>query len=423
MGATPSRAEPQAPPPLATPATSDSFLTPKLERILKESMKVVEEKEGVVSAQLPGNRSLANQTPILFFRKKGIRLEMIATGKVIGEERSGGEGKWLLKVELDKDAIAKYPRSGDFAAPMSESDSLAEGDKKDQFDFLRPEEADDFSKNRPPGYLEGGSGLFWGKMDSTGTQATAVSALVNESKQSTGYRFAPVHLAYFSNYIPIGVEYESYSGNFPTRTYQGVSVNSPDRVSWFGLVYRFPLMLNRKFELQLRALMLKDQFHTENTDESLISTDLTGTGFGFRTLWLRRPSLWAREPGQWPLQLQSAFLDFTFFPSLTAKDLTVSRGTESPGSNGYQIRAGATVLAWLPFIPFFKRWFVEGSIGYRYYSLGFSGPTKPADAVIQATVDQNSKATESAFDARIIFGIRIEDPLKLIFNPNREAKK
>jgi len=38
-------------------------------------------------------------------------------------------------------------------------------------------------------------------------------------------------------------------------------------------------------------------------------------------------------------------------------------------------------------------------------------------------VDQNSKATESTFDARIIFGIRIEDPLQLIFNPNREGKK
>ncbi len=390
-----------------------SFLTPKMDDIVRTSMKVIEEREGIVSVALPGQRSLANQTQILFFRRKNIRLEMIATGKVKTEEREKS-GRLVLKVELDKEGVVKYPREGDFAAPMADPTAIGAGDKKDNYDFFIPEEDEVIKTNPLPGYLSGGIGLFWGNL-----QTTPV-AFVNQAKTSTGYRFSPMQINYFTHLLPLGIEYESYKGNFPTSTREGKVVKSSEAVSWLGFTYRFKPMLDKKLELQLRMSSLTDTFTTDNTDESLISSTLTGTGFGAKAVFVLKPNLWKREKGEMPIQLQSVFIEALYYPFVTITDTTISRGSSSSGSKATQLRAGATILAWFDFIPILKRWYVEGSIGLRTYSMKFSGAT---DRRTDPTpILQNGTGSETHFDSRIIFGVRFEDPIKSIFYPDRGKK-
>ena len=61
------------------PAPVNPKLNAKAETLIKSAMKVVQEDEGEVSMTSPGH-SYAPKTQILFFRRRGTRIEMIATG-------------------------------------------------------------------------------------------------------------------------------------------------------------------------------------------------------------------------------------------------------------------------------------------------------------------------------------------------------
>ncbi|NDG84048.1 MAG: hypothetical protein EBX52_03300 [Proteobacteria bacterium] len=384
-----------------------------MEKILKSALRVVSESEGIVKVALPGDRSLANKTQVLFFRKKGIRLDMIATGLVRGESSAGNGGGLLLEVELDKDAITKYPHEGDFAAPMSDPNAFGAGDKKEQFDFLMPVDPDVVEKQDLPGYLEAGTGLFYGNLSST------TNSVVNESKASSGYRFAPIRFSYFLHFAPVGIDYEKFSGNFPTRTYQGSKVVSAESVSHLTFSYRFGPFLKKKLEIQGQIDTLSRTFTTDNPDESLISSKMSGLGIGAKAVYWFKKSDWVREKGESFIQLDRVYLGARYYPFYTVTDNTISRGSASSGSSAYELRAGMSLVAYLGFIPFFHHWFAEASTGYVASSLKFTGPTVQSTQPFPATIPEGSGATEKELDVRFIFGFRIEDPLFLLFSSKK----
>ncbi len=408
-------AEEASPSPTPQTPVAESFLGPKMERILKTAMKVVSENDGVVKVELPGNHSLANGTQILFFRKKGIRLDMIATGLVKGETPAPGGRAFHLQIELDKDAIIKYPREGDFAAPLADPNAFGAGEKKEQFDFLMPIEPEVSEHHDLPGYFEGALGLFYGNLSST------TSSVVNEAKASSGYRFAPIHFGYFFNFAPIGIEYDRFSGNFPTRTFQGSTVTSSEAVKHWTLNYRFGPFIKKRLELQAQAVLMSREFTTDNPDESLISSQMSGLGLGGRAVyWFRKPN-WVRERGESFLSLDQFFVSAHYYPSVSVSDLAISRGNDSPGSFAYDARVGLSIVAYFDFIPFFHRWFAQASAGYMRSSLKFSGTPVQSNQPFPATIPQDSRATESEVDVRFLFGFRIEDPLYLLFSRKKDV--
>ncbi len=408
----PVRAEPTpAAPPL------NPFLTPKLEEIVKTAMRVIREDEGVVSLSLPGAHSFADKTAILFFRKKGHRLDIIATGKVLTEVKNPKTGALELQVELDKDTVIKYPIDGDYGAPLSDPNALANGDKKSQDDFLLPEEDTSGRINTRPGYAELGLGIMLGDLNTT------TSTVANFSKRTSMYRFQNLHWAYFSDFFPIGVTSDGHGGNFPTSTYYSKLVRSEEKVSVMGFHYRFPPILGEKLELSARVDSLSDSFITDNSDENVLSTTVQGLGFGVRARYSFAPLLWKPEKKKkFGLMFQGATLDAVYFPMLTATDVGVSRGTGSSGSTGMNLRLSATMLMWIDFIPIFKRWVFEGSYGLRTYDLKFSGPVTLESVPAPVAIPEGTRATEREGDFRFFFGIRIEDPIRSLFSDGKKKK-
>jgi hypothetical protein len=402
----------EAPSSQASPV--NAFLMPKMEEIMKSSMKVIKEDEGVVSMTPPGNHSFAQGTQMLFFRKKGSRLEMIATGKVLTEETDVKTHQFQIKVELDKDTIIKYPIEGDYAAPLADPTASNEANKKDENDYLLPEEPPPAKPNHRPGYLEAGAGLLYGQLTSTST------TVANDAKASSAYRFKNVHFAYFSELVPFGLELDSHGGSFPTSTFYHKVVASSESVSILGIHYRFEPILNKKLEFVAKVSSLSDQFTTDNKDENLLSTKVSGMGLGLRLNFnLEKPN-WKPQKGESFLTLQAITAEAVYYPMLTASDTLVSRGTDSGGSTGMQLRISTTLLAYLNFIPVLKRWVFQGSYGFRSYNLKFSGPTVSENVLNPITIPQGTHATEKESDLRFFLGVRFDDPLKSLFDSGKK---
>ncbi len=401
------RAESQ---PVATGAPENTFLLSKVQEILKSAMRVLKEDEGVVAITSGKDHSLAPDTPILFFRKKGSRLEMIARGKMLTEEVDPKTKKIIYLVELEKDSVIKYPQEGDFAALLTDPLADGIGDKKENNDFLLPDDEKNRVENDRPGYLEYGMGILLGSL------TTDTSNLANVAKRSSAYRFQNSQFSYYSDFFPVGVERVAHGGNFPTATYESERVNSSEQVSWLGVYYRFSPIWSKRLEVSAAFHSLSDRFETGNLDQNLLTTSVSATGFGLRARYQWVSPVWKPEKGEFFMRLQSIQMEGMYYPILTATDSGVSRGTDSAGSSGYQLRAGATVLAWIKFIPWFKRWVVHGSMGMRAYSLKFSGEPVQSTALGSETITAGGTAHEREIDFRFFVGVRIEDPIRTLFS-------
>ena len=393
----------------------NEYLMPKMEEIIKNSMKVIQEDEGVVSVTLMNGHSLVKDTTVLFFRKKHSRLEMIANGKVLTDEVDPKLHQPVLKVELDKDTVIKYPHEGDYAAPMSDPAALGEGNKKDENDYLLPDEDQNPKENDRPGYLEGALGLLYGNYSTTS------STVANNAKQPSAYRFQNQHFAYFLEFFPIGFEYDAHSGKFPTSDYYSNISKSDESVNTIGIFYRFRPLFDQHLGLAGKVMLLSDQFNTLNQDENLLTTKTSGTGLGLRGSWDFEKANWRPTDKKKRLGfvLQSFAADFNYFPIILAQDVGVSRGTGSSGSSALQLRLSATALLWVDYIPFLKRWVAQGSFGLRSYSLKFNGATTLENTAFPVPIPSGGTSSEKEIDFRFFFGVRFDDPLKSLF----ESKK
>ncbi|MBC7397036.1 MAG: hypothetical protein H7333_06300 [Bdellovibrionales bacterium] len=406
---------------LSTPSAGSAMLSQRALEITKTSMQVLKEEEGVVNLTLYANHSLVNKAQVVFFRRKGARVEVIASGAVTGEKKNPVSGLQEIIVELDRDTVIKYPQKGDYAVPMSDPNAVGNGDKKDQYNFLVPEEPAVKEENDRSGYLEYGMGLMQGTLTTQATLTSLANTMVNGAKKTNNYRFGNTHFAYFSDFFPVGFELDSHSGNFPTQTYYNKIVKSSESISTLSFDYRLKTLFNRHLAPVLKVVMLNDQFTTDNTDENLLSTKVNGMGFGLRANYDLVDPLWKAEKGRFFLKLQNLYGEYVYYPSLTVSDTMVSRGTSSPGSTGSQYRLGFNALAYLRFIPIFKRFVIQGSYGVRAYSFKFAGSTVSEVGNINQ-IPQNGASQEKEQDYRFFVGIRFEDPVRLLFADSKKDK-
>lgn len=391
-----------------TPLT-EAFAQPRLAQNLQQLMKtanqVIKTEEGVVYVSI-SKQSFAKDTQVLLMRKKGLHLEVIANGRVAAEQILNG--KPALLVQLKTDEIIKTPQAGDFAVAISEPGQPDSAEKKNDVSLLKPAEAKTNSAPSDPGYVELGMGLMFGNMSSS------PSAEVNQFKSPFKYRFARTHWAYFSEYLPIGIEQSKHWGVFPTSTYYLDRITSDEKVSNFRIFYR-PKKFFGFLRLMPHLYFLSDEFNTNNIDENLLTTHYGGTGIGLRTSFEFVENLW-KPSGRFPLALEKIFAEVSYVPSLKALDIAtvgagVSRGTSSEGSTALDIGIGATAMLYLEFIPLFKRIIFEGGYRFRSYSLKFSGST--ISEVGGNTVPENITAKEREKYYYFMVGLRIEDPIKL----------
>jgi hypothetical protein len=395
-----------------TPAMAPSALDSKAQAVIRSALRVIREADGEVTLSSPGH-SFAPKTPFLFFRKRNTRIEPIANAVFVREVVDPKTSQKTIVVQLQRDNIIKYPTPGDYAAPMSEpGDPVAQA--KDSNNFRPPITPDAPPEpNRRPGFMEYGMGLM------LGTISTTPSGDVNVSKNSKGYRFLSSHFQYDSHYLPIGVEYDSHSGNFPTTTYEGKVIQSSEKVSVLNVGYRFKPIWKERLELSARISFLSEEFTTNNIDVSLINTRTSATGIGIKARLNLKSPVWRPENNGFGVCLQGFGAEFNYYPSVTATDFNViTRGTASTESSALSFRASVTALTYIPFIPLFKRWVLQGSYGARIEQLAFSGTTvgEPSNP---EPVPQNGTSKESESDFRFFFGVRIDDPVQTIFSTDR----
>ncbi len=410
-----SLAQEEAPPAKEPPPQKNSFLAPKVQALVKSAMRVVKEVEGQVTLASPSGTSFANKTQILFFRKRGPRVEMIATGEVVGEKTDAKTGAVQILVDVDRDSVIKFPLTGDFAALLSDPNALNAPNKKDDKDYHLANNEHE-PDNPRPGYLEFAYGPFTGKL------ATQTNTTANIDKQTSGYHFKQLHFAYYSEFFPFGIEYDSHGGNFPTTTYFQQVVSSKETVTNISLLYRFrPIWGHLAFSGKVTSL--SDAFTTDNTDASVISTKTSGLGLGARMAWEFAKPTWKpdEDEDEFFLKLQNVWAEYVQYLSVKAVDQGLSRGETSNGSSGSQYRLGFTLIAYLDFIPLLKRWVIEPSYGSRSYSLKFQGATISESGNINGRIIPGGTGKETETDYAILIGLRFEDPLKGLFGKKEKT--
>ncbi len=389
-------------------------LAPKLDELVKSALRIEREDEGIAFVPL-GDQSFSSDTEILFVRTRGTRVEMIATGKISAEQTINGQR--MLLVQIDRESIVKYPHVGDLAVAMSEPMSAASSDKKGSSNFMRPEPPPEKDETKKPGYLDLTLGLSKGKLVTT-TSTNSLRYPTNGAKEPAPYQFTSLHFAYYTDYFPLGIEYDSHGGTYPTSTYSGTLVTTNSSVSELSLYYPFGKLWNcLRFAPHLG--ILNNSFVTDNTDESLLSSVYSGFGLGLKLNVELVDGTWKPTEGahRW-FALQRFFFEFNYFPLLSVTDGSAtnpsSRG-QSSGSTAMEYKLGTTLLFYFDFIPFLKRWVLEGGYSVQSYNLKFTGtPVQPSDVSLGGSaIPAGSTATEKENYFYIFFGVRLDDPLYL----------
>ena len=409
---------------------TNSKLDSKMQTVMKTTLQINRESDGIAFLVIKGQSYTAG-TQILFFRKRGSRLQTIATGTVATEQKNLSTGNLELLVTIDKTSIVKYPQAGDVAVPLSDPAAKAEPDKKDHDNMPAPEDKVEPKRDGPEGYLELDIGQFRGGYTSQYVPPSPLPSPsptpgreANRARPNSGYSFSAMHIAYFSGLFPIGIEYDKHSGSVPTLNSfaQRSTYSSTESATTMSLDYRFKKIFKR-FEVTLRLVSLSYDFETTVVDDALISTKVTGLGFGGRLAYEPVSPVWRKKKGEWFVQLQRLFVEYTKYPSLTAADGTAgdSRGATSPGSSGSEYRVGGSLLFWFDFIPLFKRWVFTASYESRSYDLKFAGPTQFSSPSYPIFTGAGAKDAESGYN--LFVGVRFEDPIAGIFEKKKDKDK
>jgi hypothetical protein len=161
---------------------------------------------------------------------------------------------------------------------------------------------------------------------------------------------------------------------------------------------------------------LTDKFETINPDEALISSQYNGFGVGLRIEARFGSELWKTDKYFPPLILQNLYVEAGYVPSLTATDLTISRGESSGGSKAFEYAIGATSVIYLKWMPMASRWIVSGKYVVQSYDLTYSGPTKSEEGGFY-TIPEGGRYKEQYSYLMLNFGLRFDDYVGKFLNP------
>lgn len=371
------------------------------DRVTSKSLKVEQEKDGFFKIKTP-NRAYPPGTLILFMRPSRTGLDMLAQGIVDHNDNS------FMYVKLNMLTVDKVPYAGDVAVPIAPAWAPEKKSEPAPVGFIptepEPEPGD-------PGHIQLDYGFLMGSLQ---TQTTSQA---NAYKKVPQFRVSHMHFEWYFQFLwNLGLEFESYTGEIPSSSYYRAELTTTEAVRAFMVNYRFRRMFNDTFRPTFRLISINDKFETDNTDEAIISSSYSSMGGGFRWAYEFTSNVWKPESRSLDATLHRVYLDTNFYPIISAKDLDISRGANSSGSMGYEWRLGVTGLAWIDYVPFFKRFVLEAFYGQRTYMLKFSGATKSETGGVY-TIPAGGTSTESISYYVIYFGVRLDDFIGKVLMP------
>jgi hypothetical protein len=375
----------------------------KPEAIKTSGFVITGEKEGLF---LVDNKKFLypQGTRVILVRllKKENEVDILATGVIEGQQGS------TTFIKVDFETILKFPKAGDFVLTMGDPwvpGADPEEPKKERELKVEKEPLPD-----EPGYIQYTQGNFSGTMVGNDSPNE-----VNLYKKSS-FSFPYTHFAWYFEFVwRFGIEFESFTGNFPTFSYYRDEEATAADFSSVTLNYRLRRYLWDTLRITPRIVRFTDAFTTTNPDEAVISTTVSGTGLGVHLgLELFDPT-W-KPKGRIGLVPQQLYFDVHQFLMMDALDVGVLRGSSAQGSTGMDMRIGASVLIYVGWIPWFKRFVIEGFYGKRSYNLTFTGPTTgPTDRNYVIPEGQSYKETMDYF--QLSFGVRMDDFIGGFFMP------
>lgn len=317
--------------------------------------------------------------------------EIIATGKV-ASQKSG-----RTRIRIDPDSMKKRPRTDDFVVflgpPM---DFTAKKPKAQSAPFVMEQEP---AEGQESGYM---SFLMMNATESLESASSnrANSYKIYKSIPLSGYSFE-WFLDFLSNY---GIRISTAKGALPITSYFRQSVDASLNTFKFRLMYRMKKRSNFRFTFYLDSG--DDSFKTSNTDEYIVSTDVNVSKLG---------AVAAFEPGELLLTSPSTKIqwtdlkvDYSFIISGQAKDGIVSRGAASQ-VQGSELSLSSGVTAYLPWMPWVKRYVLSIELYQGTRNFSFSGEPKSELNGIYYSIPANGSYAEKYSGYRIWFGLRFED--------------
>jgi len=323
--------------------------------------------------------------------------EIIATGKVTSQ-KSG-----LTRIKIDGDSMRKRPRTDDYVVflgpPM---EFTAKKPKAEGAPFAMEQEP---AEAPEPGYM---SFLMMNASESLESASSnqANSYKIYKSIPLSGYSFE-WFLDFLSNY---GLRISTAKGALPITSYFRQSVDASINAFKFRLMYRLKKRSNFRFTFYLDSG--DESFQTSNTDEYIVSTELNVSKLG---------AVAAFEPGELLLtspgtkfQWTDLKFDYSVIISGQGKDGLISRGGASQ-VQGSEMSLSTGVTAYLPWMPWVKRYVLSIELYQGTRNFSFSGDTKSeANGYL---IPANGSYEEKFSGYRIWFGFRFEDVVGKTLKP------
>lgn len=374
---------------------------PEIEKLRKQSQQIVA-REGN-SIYIKNRKGLKKGDLVLFVRPSAQNFEILARGLVKNIKAQQTE------LEVDPKSLIKQPLLDDLVV------SLNKPYVPPPSEYLTPPtppvRLDDIEIPGDAGFFEVGWGNYQSYLETTASQP------VNLSKTVGPYRFTNLAINWYQEYLwRLGIEYERVNGNFPTSTYFREKVNSSQRYSRYGIGIRSRRFFKDRFRSIFKVHILKDEFLTDNQDENLVSTTISGLGIGNQWEYEYQHFLWTSGQKKIGFTFQKAYLSGMLFPTFKVQDGLVSRGDGSSGSWGLEYKLGVQFLFYWKWVPVFKRWFIDMHYGHSEYNLKFSGVTKSETGGIY-TITEGSTSKEVRNFVYLGLGFRFDDFIGKFFKP------
>lgn len=365
-------------------------------------VKIDGEKEGFLT--IPQS-ALPNPPPrfLLFVRSEEGKGEIVGRGIIMAVQ----DGKYLI--ELDRESVLKLPIPGDYAVPMGaprDFPPLPElnmgGNTPNVQEEILPDD-------------KGWAQLDWGRFRN-GTFASVGFNETNEYKDIPNFTPTYTHFIWYLDFLwRYGIEWTKTSGTFLTNSYDHRQFNSYLEEQQISLHYRFRRFFNEKLRWTAKLNSISNSFITDNQDDYLLSTLLTGTGIGARFSWEIKEPQWETTSYQ-PFTLQQIILDLDYYPSVKVVDLQFPRGQNSNGSTIMQQKITVSVLAYLKWMYFFKRYVIDLSWGQSQANLKFSGSTNLANGDPSIVIPGGTYQENYQFVSFSI-GLRMDDLVGRFLKP------
>ena len=358
--------------------------------VTKNLDRVVQLREGLVvySAKVPpkvGSR-------VMLQRVVGDALEILAQANVVAVQKD------RVFIEVDKESIYKAPQVGDMVSLLGRPPNWSDDDERRESEL----KASEAPLPPEPGFVE----LLYGA--TSGDLAVSSSNRTNAFKGPASYQLTDLQFRWYFEFLwRLGLSYKSWDGVFPTETY----FRDIGESQWSGNEMRFNFRLRRMSEYFRPTFFLvnfSEEFQTINPDENLVSSRYSGLGLGVRLAGEFVSMTWTSDVKYIDFSLSEIFFEYTHLQPEIKDTGPISRGSDSSGSSGQELRIGATALMYVPWIPLFKRYVFSVEYSQRTYDIQFSGPTVSENPDF-FEIPENGSYSEQFSQFRWMIGIRLDD--------------